>query len=251
MATIYFAGVVSRSDVAVLQEAGVTTILIGWRNVRTRGFDRLASLIEGMTVLLDPGYGTGGRPEEYLAFARAYEDLWDGCLAWDVPGGDVLENVHWFLWCGSAGLPKMVPVFHPGMPWRFLGAMQALCGRVAIGGLLRMPLRQRIAYLDELFFRPDGSLRTEGLRAHGCGMDHPEILARYPWDSVDSMTWLNPRRFAKGGTLQEAIRRQADKERIRYRPVVRQRWLFDPAHELAYGASTVGWSSSLQQAAAQ
>lgn len=239
MITVYFAGVVSRVDVEALKEAGVTHVLIGWRNVRTRGFDRLAAMIEGMTVLLDPGYGTGGRPEEYLAFARGYEGLWDGCLAWDVPGGDVLENTHWFLWCGSAGLPKMIPVFHPGMPWRFLGAMQTICGRVAIGGLLRMPLRQRIAYLDELFFRPDGSLRTEGLRAHGCGMDHPEILARYPWASVDAMTWLNPRRFGKGGSLQEAIARQAAKGRLRYRPVTRPRWLFDPAHELAYGAQTI------------
>jgi len=239
MTTVYFAGVVSRVDVQALREAGVGHVLIGWRNVRARGFDRLATLLDGMTVMLDPGYGTGGRPEEYVAFARAYEDLWDGCLAWDVPGGAADENLHWFLWCGSVGLPKLVPVFHPGMPWRFLGVMQTLCGRVAIGGLLRMPLKQRIAYLDELFYRPDGSLRTPGVRAHGCGMDHPEILARYPWASVDAMTWLNPRRFGKGGSLQEAVRRQADKARIRYRPVLRPRLILDPAEEFGYGISTI------------
>lgn len=226
-------------DVEVLKEAGVTHVLIGWRNVRTRQFDRLAAVLDGMTVLLDPGYGTGGRPEEYLAFARGYDDLWDGCLSWDVPGGAVDENLHWFLWCRSAGLPKTIPVFHPGMPWRFLAVMAAQCGRVALGGLLRMPLPQRRAYLDELFFRPDGSPRAPGLQVHGCGMDHPEILTRYPWASVDAMTWLNPRRFGKGGTLREAIARQAAKARIEYRPILRPRFLWDYAHELAYGAQTI------------
>jgi hypothetical protein len=235
---VYFAGACTVPLLQLVHDYGVTAVLVGWRNVRKRNFDKHAPFLEGRQVLLDPGYGDGGRPEEYLAFARDYQELFDGCLAWDVPGASALVNTHWFLWCGSAGLPKMVPVFHPGMPWRYLGAMQAVCGRVALGGLLRFPILQRMAYLDEAFFLPDGSLRNPGLRAHGLGMDHPQIVARYPWDSVDAMTWLNPIRFGKDGTVAEAIRRQGDKGKAAWKPIGRPRWLMDPAHELAHGVAT-------------
>lgn len=238
MATVYFAGAVHRQLLQMLYDAGVTSLLVGWRNMRGRNFDKLLPLIEGRQVLLDPGYGEGGRPEEYLAFAREYAELFDGCLAWDMPGAGALVNAHWFLWCGSAGLPRMVPVFHPGMPWRFLGAMQTLCGRVALGGLLRFLLPQRIAYLDEVFYLPDGSLRAPGLKVHGLGVDHPNVVARYPWDSVDSMTWLNPIRFGKDGTIEEAIRRQAAKGGRPWRPMGRPRFLTDLGHELGHGITT-------------
>lgn len=234
--TVYFAGANQWQRLQILLEQNVDTILVAWRHVKDgRCFEKMAPLLAGKRVILDPGYGHGGDPAEYAAFAKEYAELFEWCLAWDVPGAGEFVNTHWLFWSVSVGIPKLVGVFHPGMPWRFIGGMQALCGRVAFGGLLLMPVQQRITYLDEAFWTPDGSLRTPGLKAHGCGMDNPVVLARYPWDSTDATTWMNPLRFGKGGTLPEAVGRQAAKGRRVWAPVGRPRFQVDPFNEFGWG----------------
>lgn len=239
--TIYLAGVNRRHLAELATGAGARHILISWRTAAGQ-FERLLPHLSGCRLLLDPGYGRGGRIEDYVAFAKRYEDLWDGCLAWDVPGGGALETVHWLIHSIALGLPKLVPVFHAGTPWRFLDGMQEEWGRVALGGLLLMPLPARIAYLDMLFYQPDGSLRTPTLRAHGLGQDHPLVLARYPWASADSSTWLNPVRFGKGGEATGEIRRLLAKGHTPWQPPGQGRLVVDRAEEImGAGVRTLEW----------
>lgn len=89
-----------------------------------------------------------------------------------------------------------VPAFHWGSdPVEFDRYVECY-PRVALGGivpLLKTPDRL-VPYLDDLFNR--GLKRRADLKLHGLGMTSWSLLTRYPWDSVDSSSWVAGAKFA-------------------------------------------------------
>lgn len=82
-----------------------------------------------------------------------------------------------------------LPVWHVGSPLHELRRLAREYGRVAIGGMVALAGSARlIALLDDAWHVLDG---FAGLHVHGFGITRSELLARYPWKTVDSSTWAN------------------------------------------------------------
>ena len=62
---------------------------------------------------------------------------------------------------------------------------------IALGGMVGEPTAVLTRWLDHVWSRfltnPDG---TPKIKVHGFGMTRPSLMARYPWHSVDSTSWV-------------------------------------------------------------
>jgi len=88
------------------------------------------------------------------------------------------------------GLNPM-PVWHLTSSHSWLVKYLKLTDRVALSWFGQMPYRRRILSLDYLwtkYLTNDKNMATA--RVHGMGVADFRILQRYPWDTVDSTSWL-------------------------------------------------------------
>jgi hypothetical protein len=109
-------------------------------------------------------------------------------LSYDEIGGDPELNMAYLNDLRKRGY-KPIPVYHKGMPDSLLREP-----RLAIGGLVAMSDAERLAYLDDLFYR-DGELRITG-EVHLLGVCQRRWFERYHAASGDSTTWIP--RFPNG-----------------------------------------------------
>lgn len=88
------------------------------------------------------------------------------------------------------GLNPM-PVYHLTSSHSWLSKYLKDTDRVALSWFGAMPYRRRILSLDHLWTRYliDGAGMPTA-RVHGMGVADFRILQRYPWDTVDSTSWL-------------------------------------------------------------
>ncbi len=89
----------------------------------------------------------------------------------------------------ARGLSPM-PVFHAGEPW---GLLDDLCLGYERVGLARGPGISRARMwrmLDEVFRRYCDADGVPLVKFHGFRMTDRQIMARFPFDSVDSTTWI-------------------------------------------------------------
>lgn len=95
----------------------------------------------------------------------------------------------------KAGLTP-IPCFHVGEPLDYLHYYVEDYNYIALGGMAKMTKNKRKPVMDNYFssFICD----KEGMpkcKVHGFGMTDFELMLRYPWYSVDSMSWISSTMF--------------------------------------------------------
>lgn len=90
----------------------------------------------------------------------------------------------------KAGLDPM-PVFHYGERWYHL---ERLIGegftRIGLGGVARAAATVRRDWLDAVWHKLTGRSPYTSLSVHGFGITSFPLMIRYPWASVDSVSWM-------------------------------------------------------------
>jgi hypothetical protein len=85
---------------------------------------------------------------------------------------------------------RPVPVFHLGEPWALLDDLAICYERVAIGRGPGMKLDEVWSALDTVFTRYTNEDGAPTVRFHGFRMTDRRVMATFPFDSVDSTTWI-------------------------------------------------------------
>lgn len=83
---------------------------------------------------------------------------------------------------------KPMPVFHYGEDLKIFDEMRKKYEYIALGGMVPISTKVLKVWLDSVFERmceKDGSTKT---KIHGFGMTTLELMKRYPWYSVDSVS---------------------------------------------------------------
>lgn len=177
-----------------------------------------ALLTEGWDVpgwLVDSGAFTAwtkGRPIDLDAYIGFLVDLeakaaagvlrLDGYLALDVIPGEpgrlpTEDEARWATGKSLENLAKMraaglnpIPIYHEGEPMDLLDAYVAEGHAViAIGATASRGKPELVDWLRPIFERHPGQ------RFHGLAMTQRRVIEGFPFDSVDSTTWLNFCRF--------------------------------------------------------
>ncbi len=84
-----------------------------------------------------------------------------------------------------------VPVFHLGEPWGLLEDFALSYRRVAIGrgpGVSFAAMWRMLEYIFGRYSDGEGAMQV---RFHGFRMTDRRLMARFPFDSVDSATWIS------------------------------------------------------------
>lgn len=85
---------------------------------------------------------------------------------------------------------KPIPVYHLGEPIKWLKKMIDETDYIGLGGLRHGTLDDKVEWLDSLMpHLTDGKGRPK-VKFHGFAATSLEIMRRYPFQSVDSTTWL-------------------------------------------------------------
>jgi hypothetical protein len=85
---------------------------------------------------------------------------------------------------------RPLPVFHSGEPWELLRDLQREFPLVGLGFELGVKAAEKWAWLDYIFHPPEESGLNPLHKFHGFKMTARKILARFPFHSVDSSTWM-------------------------------------------------------------
>lgn len=84
-----------------------------------------------------------------------------------------------------------LPCYHYGEPTEVLEFYVTHYPYITIGGMVPISTPQLVFWLDYIWGKyltmPDGSAR---LKVHGFGLTSVPLMARYPWYSVDSSSWV-------------------------------------------------------------
>jgi hypothetical protein len=91
---------------------------------------------------------------------------------------------------------KPLPCFHFGEDPRYLDWYIQRYDYITIGGLVGKSIKDARTWLDRMWDNHmlDGSGRAR-LKVHAFGMTSPELMARYPWFSADSSSWIQAAAF--------------------------------------------------------
>ena len=135
--------------------------------------------------------------EEYANFLLKYQDQIDVYANLDaIPAtatpeaqanaaAESLKNQQYM---ESQGL-KPLPVYHVGEPIEYLEHYVGSYDYICLGGMVNSDSIE--PFLEEMFghylTNADGSAKV---KVHGFGMTTLHLLTKYPWESVDSSTWL-------------------------------------------------------------
>lgn len=91
---------------------------------------------------------------------------------------------------------RPLPCFHAGEPEEYLEHYVKNYEYITLGGMVGSSTKQLCIWLDRMWERylTDGSGRPR-LKVHGFGITAIPIMARYPWYSVDSSSWIQSAAF--------------------------------------------------------
>lgn len=91
----------------------------------------------------------------------------------------------------EANNTRVLPCYHYGEPIEVLDYYIANYGHFTLGGLVPISTQQMTIWLDRIWDRvlTDGN-GVPRARIHGFGVTSLPLMLRYPWDSVDSSTWV-------------------------------------------------------------
>ena len=85
---------------------------------------------------------------------------------------------------------RPVPVYHLGEPWGLIEDLATSYDRVALGRGPGMKFAAIWRALEEVFARFTDAKGAPTVEFHGFRMTDRRLLARFPFESVDSTTWL-------------------------------------------------------------
>lgn len=97
-----------------------------------------------------------------------------------------IDNYHFML---SEGLSPM-PVYHPGEPWSVLNEFKKTAYKLAVGSGMELSKTGATVrgggsdYVAQVFSR------VWPMRIHGLALSRASMMDKFPFDSVDSTTWI-------------------------------------------------------------
>jgi hypothetical protein len=162
-----------------------------------------------VSLMLDSGAFSAWRQGDpidlkaYTKFCASHMDHLRCCVSLDVMPGRPGEQRStkqteeaaaqgWknYLYMRDAGLDP-VPVYHMGERRYWLEKMLGEgCTYVGLGGVALAGDKARRPWLDEVFGFLCGSKGYTAIRTHGFGITSTGMMSRYPWASVDSVSWM-------------------------------------------------------------
>ena len=91
---------------------------------------------------------------------------------------------------------RPLPCFHAGEDERYLEHYVKNYEYITLGGLVGSSTKQLMIWLDRMWnnYLIDGSGRPR-LKVHGFGITSIPLMERYPWESVDSSSWIHAASF--------------------------------------------------------
>lgn len=160
-------------------------------------------------IMLDSGaysaWTRGGtiKVGDYIDFIRRHRDRLDTYINLDViPGSKgvrpTLREVDHAAAASfdnyevmrAAGLSP-IPVFHYGESFSWLERLVAAgADYIALGGTVGVPTGRKREFLDECFAILTDAAGAPVIKVHGLGVTDSAALARYPWHSADSTSWM-------------------------------------------------------------
>lgn len=150
---------------------------------------------DGVKVFLDSGafssfsLGVDVSIEAYAEFIKGHQDIILMASVLDAIGDPVgtYHNQQTLEKLGAA----VLPCFHYGEPWDLCEYYVRNYEYITIGGMVPIPNGKLEIWLDELWDRVltdrDGYSR---IKIHGFGLTARNLMAKYPWYSVDSSSWV-------------------------------------------------------------
>lgn len=161
-----------------------------------------------INLMLDSGAYSAWRQKEnislgeYIEYIRDNEASLDSYVNLDVIPGEfgrkptskeveVSARIGWENFCAmrECGLSP-IPVYHQGESLEWLQKMIDVCDYVGISPANDRNTAEKVRWLDDVF---EFLCNAEGwscVKTHAFGVTAISILFRYPWYSVDSLTWL-------------------------------------------------------------
>jgi hypothetical protein len=127
---------------------------------------------------------------DYIKFVKEYQHLIDAYANLDVIGSaeGTWENQ---MIMEKEGLSP-IPTYHYGEDIKWLKKYLSLdYDYISLGGMVPISTSDLVPWLDVLFseYLCDESGMPK-VRVHGFGLTSSELIARYPWYSVDSTSWV-------------------------------------------------------------
>lgn len=83
-----------------------------------------------------------------------------------------------------------LPCFHYGEPWEYLDYYVSKYKYIALGGLIRSDLYSLESWFKQVFERTCNADGTPKIRFHAFSLTALQLMLKYPWESVDSSTWV-------------------------------------------------------------
>lgn len=205
---IYAAGYLTfhspnNEDMWITEQANPTNLLESYFYLEDNKTEYVRHNREKWHTFLDSGafsaFSRGASIDHaaYLGYAKREADLWDHVAVLDVIGD---ADASWknYLVMREEGIDG-IPCFHYGEPWEFLDMMTEKAKYIAIGGVAQLGSGDAlIEWLDSVWgnhlVNPDG---TPKVQVHGFAVTSNTAMLRYPWESVDSTSWVRQAAFGR------------------------------------------------------
>lgn len=185
-------------------------VLLSWFYYRTKKnlTEWLASLAGDPLVFLDSGAFSAhqqGVPidvREYGAWLVDHRHLFTAYANLDVVGDAKATARNQAILEDEFGLAPL-PVFHGGEPWSALEALLERHRYVCLGGMVASNDDVLWRWLTRCFLMA----RDAGAVYHGFGQTRRDVIASFPWYSVDSSSWGSGHRYGHFALWDDRARR--------------------------------------------
>lgn len=149
----------------------------------------------GRKIFLDSGafsaFSLGSKIDlkEYCQYVKKNMDIFEVVSVLDAIG-DPDQTYRNQVTMEQQGI-NALPCYHYGEPEEVLAHYASAYEYITIGGMVPISSPQLKVWLDRIWGQfltnPDG---TPKLKVHGFGLTSVPLMARYPWYSVDSSSWV-------------------------------------------------------------
>lgn len=161
------------------------------------GNERMVNRIRstGRKIFLDSGafsaytQGVNVDLRQYCDYVKRNADIFEVVSVLDAIG-DADQTYRNLAQMEEYGI-QALPCYHYGEPEEVLEYYASHYDYITIGGMVPISTPQLLIWLDRIWGKyltnPDGRAK---LKVHGFGLTSVPLMARYPWFSVDSSSWV-------------------------------------------------------------
>jgi hypothetical protein len=171
---------------------------------------KITSLISDMHLIIDSGAfscwknGASITLDAYMSFLDKYHQYFDFIVNLDkIPGewGKVpslieVEEAAREGWRNynaikqRYGEDKVIHVFHQGEDFKWLGRMVARCQYIGLSPANDRSVSEKMRWLDVTMKYVTDANGEPVVKLHGFAVTGVDMMLRYPWESVDSISWI-------------------------------------------------------------